>query len=146
MAHILWNKLIVAAIIGVAAAAIGSSRQVNAAALQPQDINRGLVELEIGTSAGISVRVAEDLASVIDDGATRRVLPVIGKGSLQNIADLRLLHGIDLAILQTDVLDDAKQQNLFPGLDDDITYVAKLYNEEFHLLAGPAIKSVADLA
>jgi uncharacterized protein len=146
MAPFLWNKLMVAAIIGVAAAATGLSGRTYAAALQPQDINRGVVELEIGSSAGISVRIAEDLASLIDDGATRRVLPVVGKGSLENITDLRLLHGIDLAVLQIDVLDYARQQNLLPGLDDAITYVAKLYNEEFHLLAGPAIKSVADLA
>jgi uncharacterized protein len=135
---------IAAAIIGVAAVWAGPAGY--AAAPQLQDVNRGVVELEIGSSAGISVRIAEDLASLIDDGATRRVLPVVGKGSLQNITDLRLLRGIDLAILQTDVLDYANQQNLFPRLNYDITYVAKLYNEEFHLLARPEIKSVADLA
>ena len=48
-------------------------------------VNRGVVELETARAAGISVRIAEDLANVIDDGATRRVLPVIGKGALQNI-------------------------------------------------------------
>ena len=38
--------------------------------------NRGVVELETGGSSGISVRMAEELAALIDDGATRRVLPV----------------------------------------------------------------------
>src|SRR6516225_7270635 len=109
-------------------------------------VNRGVVELETGRAAGISVRIAEDLANVIDDGATRRVLPVIGKGSLQNITDLKLLRGIDMAILQADVLDYARQQNYFPGLEGWITYIAKLYNEEFHLLARRDIKSVAELA
>ncbi len=42
--------------------------------------NRGVVELETGRASGISVRIAEDLANIIDDGATRRVLPVVGKG------------------------------------------------------------------
>src|SRR6266513_45473 len=42
-------------------------------------VNRGVVELETGRAAGISVRVAEVLANVIDDGSTRRVLPVITK-------------------------------------------------------------------
>src|SRR5712672_2836283 len=79
-------------------------------------VNRGVVELETARTAGISVRIAEDLANVIDDGATRRVLPVIGKGALQNITDLKLLRGIDMAILQVDVLDYARQQNLLPGL------------------------------
>src|SRR5271170_1956828 len=109
-------------------------------------VNRGVVELETGRTGGISVRIAEDLANVIDDGATRRVLPVVGKGALQNISDLKLLRGIDMAILQTDVLDYARQQNLFPGIEYWASYITKLYNEEFHLLARQDIKSVADLA
>jgi uncharacterized protein len=109
-------------------------------------VNRGVVELETARSAGISVRIAEDLANIIDDGATRRVLPVVGSGALQNLTDLKLLRGIDMAILQTDVLDYARQQNLFPGVENWATYIAKLYNEEFHLLARRDIKTVADLA
>jgi len=109
-------------------------------------VNRGVVELETARAAGISVQIAEDLANVVDDGATRRVLPVIGKGSVQNITDLKLLRGIDMAILQADVLDYARQQNRFPGIENWATYITKLYNEEFHLLARQEIKSVADLA
>ncbi len=109
-------------------------------------INRGLVEIETARAAGISVRIAEDLANVIDDGATRRVLPVVGKGGLQNLTDLKLLRGVDMAILQTDVLDYARQQNLLPGVEYWATYITKLYNEEFHLLARQDIKAVADLA
>jgi TRAP-type uncharacterized transport system substrate-binding protein len=109
-------------------------------------VNRGVVELETARAAGTSVRIAEDLANVIDDGGTRRVLPVIGKGALQNITDLKLLRGIDMAILQTDVLDFARRENLFPGIESWATYITKLYNEEFHLLARQDIKSIADLA
>src|SRR5215469_1390881 len=109
-------------------------------------VNRGVVELETARAAGISVRIAEDIANVVDDGATRRVMPVIGKGALQNITDLKLLRGIDMAILQTDVLDYAKQQNLFPGIEYWASYITKLYNEEFHLLARQEIKSINDLA
>jgi len=117
-----------------------------ATAQQPTAINRGVVEIETSSTAGISVRIAEDLANLIDDGATRRVVPVVGKGSLQNLLDLKYLRGIDMAILQTDVVDYAKEQQLIPGLESSFTYIAKLYNEEFHLLAGADIKSVADLA
>src|SRR5882724_870930 len=108
--------------------------------------NRGVVELETGRAPGISVRIAEDLANIIDDGATRRVLPVVGKGALQNLTDLKLLRGIDMAILQVDVLDFARQQNLLPGIESWATYITKLYNEEFHLLARQDIQSVTDLA
>ena len=108
--------------------------------------SRGVVELEVTGTAGISLRIAEDLANIIDDGATRRLVPVIGKSSLQNITDLKLLRGVDIAILQTDVLDYAKEQQLFPGLESSFSYIAKLYNEEFHLLARPDIKTIANLA
>jgi TRAP-type uncharacterized transport system substrate-binding protein len=118
-----------------------------AAGLPPQTtVNRGVVELETGRATGISVRIAEDLANIIDDGATRRVLPVVGSGALQNLTDLKLLRGVDMAILQTDVLDYAREQNLFPGLENWVTYITKLYTEEFHLLARHDIETVADLA
>ena len=107
--------------------------------------NRGVVELETAGSAGISVRIAEDLASVVNDGATRRLVPVVGTGSLGNLIDLKLLRGIDMAILQTDVLDYAREHKLFPGIEASVTYVTKLYNEEFHLLARAEIKNAADL-
>src|SRR6516162_2238159 len=138
---------IAAAVVAVLATPIALVTSASIGA--PTDIavvNRGVVELQTGRTAGISARIAEDLANLIDDGATRRVLPVIGKGSLQNITDLKLLRGIDMAILQADVLDYARQQNYFPGLEGWITYIAKLYNEEFHLLARRDIKSVAELA
>src|SRR5437868_6325227 len=86
-------------------------------------INRGVVELETTGAAGISVRIAEDLANLVDDGATRRVVPVVGKGSLQNLFDLKYLRGVDLAILQTDVIDYAREQQLVPGLDAAFTYI-----------------------
>ena len=140
--------------IGAAAAALGLiafSVGANAAryvATPPAQVavNRGVVELETGRANGVSVQITEDTPNGIDDGATRRVLPVVGKGGLQNITDLQLLHGVDLAILQDDVLNYARQQNMFPGLDSSITYITKLYNEEFQLLARSDVKTVADLA
>src|SRR5205823_14480069 len=109
-------------------------------------INRGVVELETSGAAGSSVRIAEDLANLVDDGATRRVEPVVGKGSLQNLTDLKYLRGIDMAIVQSDVLDYAKEQKLLPGIEASMTYITRLYNEEFHLLAGPKTKNDSELA
>jgi uncharacterized protein len=108
--------------------------------------NRGLVQIETARADGISVRIAEDVANIVDDGVTRRVLPVVGKGALQNLTDLKLLRGIDMAILQVDVLDYARQQNIVSGIEYWASYITKLYNEEFHLLARREIGSVANLA
>jgi uncharacterized protein len=105
--------------------------------------NAGVVELETEGASNISVRMAEEIGEIVDDGATRRVLPVVGPGAVQNFSDLAQLHGIDLAIVQTDVVDYLRQQNRLAG---SLIYITKLYNEEFHLLARPDIKSIADLA
>jgi TRAP-type uncharacterized transport system substrate-binding protein len=109
-------------------------------------LNRGVVEMMIPGAAGISAIIAEDLANVVDDGATRRIMPVIGRGSLQNVTDLKLLRGIDIAILQADVLDYVKERGIYPGIQQSVTVIAKLYNEEFHLLARRDIANVNDLA
>jgi uncharacterized protein len=109
-------------------------------------VNRGVVELETGRAADISVRMAEEIAGIIDDGATRRVVPVVGKGPLQNLTDLKYLRGVDLAIVPADALDYAREQRLFPGIETSLTYITKLYNEEFHLLVRPDIKKLADLS
>src|SRR5487761_431700 len=106
---------------------------------------RGVVELETGGTDGISGQIAADLAGLLNDGATRRVVPVIGDGALQNMIDLKALKGLDLAVIQADALDQARQQKLFAGVET-ITYVARLYNEEFHLVARGDVKSIDDLA
>ena len=115
-------------------------------AQQAVAVNCGVVELETSGSTGISVRMAEDLANLIDDGATRRVVPVVGKGSLQTLTDLRYLRGIDMAIMPTDMLDYVKEQHLYPGIEAALSYITKLHNEEFHLLARPEIKDISALA
>src|SRR5215471_15347063 len=129
-----------AALVLSAAAAGPSAAQSNV-----DRANRGLVYIATSSVLGTDVRIAEDLANVLDDGATRRIVPMVGKGSLQNLMDLKVLRGIDVAIVQADVLDFAKAQRNPPGVDQ-VPYIAKLYNEEFHLLARSDVKSVEDLA
>jgi TRAP-type uncharacterized transport system substrate-binding protein len=119
---------------------------VPAFAQQSVAVNRGVVELETGGTAGISVRIGEELANLIDDGATRRLVPVVGKSALQNLLDLKYLRGIDMAILPIDVLDYARQQKLIAADDPGAYYITKLYNEEFHLLAGREVKTIADIS
>jgi uncharacterized protein len=131
------TSFVLPAIVGLTAPAI---------AQQSVAINRGVVELETAGTAGISVRIGEELANLIDDGATRRLVPVVGKSALQNLLDLKYLRGIDMAILPIDVLDYAREQKLISATDLGAYYITKLYNEEFHLLAGRDVKTVADLA
>src|SRR6266699_779450 len=114
-------------------------------AQQSQAVNRGVVEIETTGSAGMSVRLVEDLANLVDDGATRRVLRVVGKGALQILIDLKYLRGIDVAILPIDVLEYAQAERLYPGIESSLTYITKLHNEEFHLLVRPEIQDISQL-
>jgi TRAP-type uncharacterized transport system substrate-binding protein len=105
-----------------------------------------LIRVETGPSSGISVRLGEDIASLMDDGTTRHVVPIVGRGGVQNIADLLAGRGTDMAFVQLDTLDYARTQNLFPNLETRISYIAKLNYVEFHLLARPDIASINNLA
>jgi TRAP transporter TAXI family solute receptor len=111
-----------------------------------QRANAGTVGVISGGVDGTYVRIAADLASVLDSGDELRVLPIIGRGSVQNIADIMFLRGVDIGIVQSDVLAFAQRQRLFPGVTQLVHYIAKLYDEEFHLLARPGINRLEDLA
>jgi TRAP transporter TAXI family solute receptor len=126
---------------GTAGPAPGSAAAIEAA---KERANRGAVGIVSGGVDGTYVRIAADLAAVLD-GPDLRVLPTLGKGSLQNLNDLVYLRGVDIAIVQSDALAYAKRERLLPA-ERSIAYVAKLYNEEFHLLASSRIGSIGELA
>lgn len=107
--------------------------------------NAGTVGVVSGGVDGTYVRIAADLSAVLDDGDRLRVLTLLGKGSLQNLSDIIFLKGIDIGIVQSDALAYVKRQRLFPGVETAVQYIAKLYDEEVHVLAGPGINALADL-
>ncbi len=107
--------------------------------------NAGTVGIISGGVDGTYVRIASDLAAVLDDGDRLRVITVLGKGSLQNIADILFLRGIDVGIVQSDVLAYARRKQLYPGIEQSLQYITKLYDEEVHVLARSDIASLRDL-
>jgi len=107
-------------------------------------INRGTVGVISGGVNGTYIRVTSDLAAVLDSDDLR-VLSILGKGSVQGIADLLYLRGIDVAVVQSDVLEFIRRRGTYPTIDRRINYLTKLYNEEFHLLVRDDISSVQDL-
>ncbi len=109
-------------------------------------INGGRVGIISGGIGGTYIRIATDLASVLDDGDNLRILPLMGKGSVQNIIDILYLRGIDVGIVQSDVLKYLQQQPGYTDIATRIHYITKLYNEEFHLVASHSIASVQKLA
>ena len=60
--------------------------------------------------------------------------------------DVLHLRGVDLCITQSNIMSYLKKTGEFgPNIDARLAYIAKLYNEEMHVLAGPGIKSIQDL-
>lgn len=111
-------------------------------------MNAGTITIAAGPSGSTALAVAGDLSSVLDDGDNFRVLPLAGKGGGQNIRDVRFLKGVDLGITPSNVLGHLQRTSEIGRVDDKISVVAKLFNEEVHVLvrADSALSSVGDLA
>src|SRR6478735_8222519 len=109
-----------------------------------QALNANTVTLISGTIGGTYVQFGADLASVLDDGNKLRVLPIVGRGSVQSVADILFLQGVDLGIVRADTLDYLEKKGFAKDIKKQFTYVTKLYNEEMHVIAPKTTKSLND--
>jgi TRAP-type uncharacterized transport system substrate-binding protein len=90
--------------------------------------------------------MAYDLADVLNDDDNLRILPIAGIGGPRNIRDVRHLRGVDIGLTQTSILNSYRRSNERIGqFDEKIVYIAKLFNEEVHLVAGSNITSIEQL-
>jgi TRAP transporter TAXI family solute receptor len=99
-----------------------------------EEINRNTIAIVSGNINGTYLSVAYDLSAVLDDSNNFRILPMIGKGAAQNIRDVRYLRGVDLGIAQSDLLGYFRDTRELGNLQDRIVYIAKLFNEELHII------------
>lgn len=111
-------------------------------------INANTIAIVSGNLNATYLTIAYDLSAVLDDGDNFRVLPVIGKGGGQNLRDVRFLKGVDLGITQSVLLNNFRRSNEIGNIDDKIVYLAKLFNEEMHLVvrADSGIDTIEQLA
>jgi len=110
-----------------------------------QALNANTVTLITGTIGGTYVQIGADLASVLDDGNKLRVLPIVGRGSVQSVADILFLQGVDIGIVRADTLDYLERKGFAKDIKRQFTYVTKLYNEEMQVIAPKAVQSLKDL-
>ena len=108
-------------------------------------LNSNTVTIMTGTIAGTYVQFGADLSSVLDDGDNLRVLSIIGRGSVQGVADILYLKGVDLGIVRSDTLDYLDKKGYAKNIGRQFTYITKLYNEEVHVLAPKTIRTLSDL-
>jgi TRAP transporter TAXI family solute receptor len=118
---------------GVSLARLGDQMNANTLAVISGNVN------------GTYLTMAYDMAAVLNDGDNLRILPVVGHGGGHNIRDVRFLRGIDLGITQSNILDVYRRTGELGPIDDKITYIAKLFNDEMHIVVRRDVTSVEQL-
>jgi TRAP-type uncharacterized transport system substrate-binding protein len=106
-------------------------------------MNAWTVGLAGGLLEGAPIRLAAEIARVVDDGDNLHVLPVVTRGATENVNSLLYLRGIDAAIINSDALEEYKSQ--MPDIQRRIAYVLNLFPSELHIFVRPEIQSLNDL-
>jgi uncharacterized protein len=127
---------------------VGDRYMVGVGIYRSEQPNENVVGVISGSpsSDDTSLQMAYDLADVLNDGDNLRILPVAGIGGPRNIRDVLYLKGIDVGLTQTSILNSFRRSNERMGqTENKIVYIAKLFNEEAHLVARGDITSIEQL-
>ncbi|MFO1110308.1 MAG: TAXI family TRAP transporter solute-binding subunit [Bradyrhizobium sp.] len=112
--------------------------------VQKQKMNAWTVGLAGGQLEGAPIRFATEIARVVDDGPNLMVLPIVTRGPVENMNALLYLQGVDMAIINSDALEEYKIQ--VPDIQNRVVYVLNLFPSELHIFVRPEIQSLQDLA
>jgi TRAP transporter TAXI family solute receptor len=96
-----------------------------------------------GNVDGTAAHIAADIATVLDS-SDLRVMTVLGNGATQNLRDIAASPYLDLALVPSDTLDEAKHLGL-GDIAKSVTYIAPLYDEEVQILAHGNITTIHQL-
>jgi TRAP-type uncharacterized transport system substrate-binding protein len=107
-------------------------------------LNAGLVGIVFGGMDDADFSEAVDLGEVIKNPDIK-IMSAAGNGAKETVTDLLFARGIDVGIVQTDVLSTLKQKPPFPDVEKFLQYIANLYDQEIHILARDDIHSLIDL-
>src|SRR5229473_7175815 len=106
-------------------------------------MNAWTVGLAGGLLEGAPIRLAAEISRVVDDGPNMHVLPIVTRGPTENLNSLLYLRGVDMAIINSDALEEYKIQ--VPEIRRHITYLLNLFPSELHIFVRPEIQSLQDL-
>jgi uncharacterized protein len=107
--------------------------------------NANTVSIISGSAASTYFRVAGELALVLDKDQELRVLAVQGRGAVQNAYDVLLLRGIDMGLTQADTFERLKGDTRIKDLNKQFTYIARLFNDELHVIAPKNVTDIRQL-
>lgn len=106
-------------------------------------INAWTVGLAGGLLEGAPIRFAVEIARIVDERDALHVLPIVTRGPTENVEALLYLRGVDLAIINTDALEQYRAS--VPNIQQRIAFVLNLFPSELHIFVRPGINSLADL-
>ena len=111
---------------------------------EKEKMNAWTVGLAGGLLEGAPLRLAAEMARVVDDGPNLHVLPIVTRGATENLNSLLYLRGVDTAIINSDALEEYKIQ--VPEIRRRISYLLNLFPSELHIFVRPEIESLQDLS
>jgi TRAP-type uncharacterized transport system substrate-binding protein len=109
-----------------------------------EQINQWTIGLAGGLLEGAPIRLATEIARVVNDAENLHVLPIVTRGPTENVNDLLYMKGVDMAMISTDSLEEYKTQ--VPDIEQRITYILNLFPSELHIFVRPEIQSLRDLS
>ncbi|MBE9475515.1 MAG: TAXI family TRAP transporter solute-binding subunit [Proteobacteria bacterium] len=126
---------------------ISFSTAVSAQSSRAIAANKGRIGILTATTTGTYVKIGGDLARVLDGESGLRVVPYLSTGSVQNLFDLMNFRHADVALVNADSLTSFKVRNPDDPRVKKLSYIAKVYASELHLLVSrnSDIRSIADL-
>ncbi|BAM92766.1 conserved exported hypothetical protein [Bradyrhizobium oligotrophicum S58] len=110
-----------------------------------ESLNSGTVTVITAPIGGPMSVMGSDMAAVLDEGESLRVLPILGKGSAQNLVDIIMLKNIDMGFVATDALEFVKTEYNIPDIAQRVRYIAQLFHNDVHIVARREIRSLQDL-
>src|SRR3982751_313139 len=101
-----------------------------------EKVNAGTVTVITAPAGGATSIFGSDMARVLDDDQNHlRVLPVLGKWPVRNGVDILYLKAIDMGAVTAEVPEFYRLQYGIPDIASRLRYIAKLYNNEVHVVA-----------
>lgn len=110
------------------------------------ELNAATVTVITAPVGGPMSIMGSDMANVLDDGEKLRVLPILGKGSVQNLIDIMRLRNVDMGFVASDAIEFVKTEYNVPDITKRVHYIAKLFHNDVHVVARREIATLRDLA
>jgi TRAP transporter TAXI family solute receptor len=130
----------------IAATGLLGPAQADVADANRAKVNKHVLGIVAGRPGSTDLDLAYDMDIAFSDGYDLRVLPMVSQGSAKEFEDLLYLRGVDMAIIQHDVVEFMDKHDIYPGIKGSVRMIAPLGTEQYHLLARTDIQSIYDLA